>query len=286
MKSRFPNSLGVWLMSSWLCVTLPAHAADRQATESPKGPSAPDAAAGPARMPELSAVASRITEQTNRFRAEHQLPPVTENAPLQAAARTFADFMAQTTKYGHQADGREVADRTAEQGYEHCLVLENLAYRFRPGGFATEELASGFVEGWKESRSHRQTLLDPDVCDTGVAVVRSPANGYYYAVQIFGRPKTLQIAFQVHNQSSAAVQYTVSCFDSAGSFTVPARAIATHVRCRNTKVEFPASRQAAVLEPISGGHYLIRIAPSGRIALQKREGPVSGTDHPEAAVPQ
>jgi uncharacterized protein YkwD len=229
------------------------------------------------KAPDLAQVAALVTEQTNRFRAENRLAPVQENASLTAAARQFAEFMAETTKYGHRADGRQTADRTAEHGYEHCLVLENIAYRFRQSGFTTEELATGFVDGWKDSPSHRQAMLDPDVRETGVAVARSSTNSYFYAVQVFGRPKPMQIAFQVYNASSSTIQYTISCADGDKAMTVPPRATATHVRCRNAKVIFPASNQAAALEPIEG-YYLIHIDAAGRLGLQRKAGRPAGTE--------
>jgi uncharacterized protein YkwD len=43
------------------------------------------------------------------------------------------------------------------------------------------------VEGWKRSPGHRRNLLAREATQTGVAVARSD-QGYYYAVQLFGRP--------------------------------------------------------------------------------------------------
>jgi len=269
MRRVWLTALGGWFLT--LAVLPPVSpCADEPKAEEPPKASSPSQVlkADPTRAALL------IAEQTNRFRAEHRLVPVAEAARLTAAAEHFAQYMASTTKYGHRADGRQPADRAAEQGYEHCLILENLARRFRQGGFATEDLARGFVEDWKASKSHREAMLDPDVCEMGVAVVQSPVDGYYYAVQMLGRPKRMTIEFQVLNRGRQAVRYTVSAAESSETFTVPPRATATHVRCRNTKVEFPAWKQAAQLTPLEDGHYRIEIGPSGTIGLQRNEGPL------------
>jgi len=39
-------------------------------------------------------------------------------------------------------------------------------------------------------------MLDPDVTEIGVAIAQSEESQYFYAVQVFGRPKSLSIAFQ------------------------------------------------------------------------------------------
>jgi uncharacterized protein YkwD len=225
----------------------------------------------PPQTPDLARVTALIVEQTNLIRADSKLPAVAEDVQLSAAAQKFAEFMAATTKYGHQADGREAADRTAEQGYQHCVVLENIAYRYRARGFTTEELAAGFVDGWKDSPSHREAMLDPDVVQTGVAVAYSQVNGHFYAVQLFGRPKSMQIVVQVHNGSAAKIDYTLSGGERPGTMSIPPRATATHVRCRSVKILFPATNQGMTLEPIDG-YYVLNINRVGRVSQERKKG--------------
>ena len=45
-------------------------------------------------------------------------------------------------------------------------------------------------------------MLDADATETGISVARSEHTGYYYAVQMFGRPKSDAIEFQISNRSS------------------------------------------------------------------------------------
>jgi len=186
------------------------------------------------KKPDLAVVTSYIIEKTNDFREEEGRPRVTVNAKLTETARDFADFMARTGRYGHTADGSRPADRAARHGYEYCVIAENIAYAFNSEGYTTEGLVETFVEGWKHSPGHRRNMLDPDVTETGVAVARSEKTGYYYAVQMFGRPKSLALRVQIANESAAMVSYRIA--DHA--FTLPPRYTRIHEACRPTEVTF------------------------------------------------
>ena len=146
-------------------------------------PRAPDE-----KKPELEAVTRWIVEKTNAFRKSEKRPEVAVNAKLTETAQKFAEYMAKTGRYGHTADGTGPADRATKQGYEYCIVLENIAYAFQSKGYASDELGKTFEEGWEKSPGHRKNMLDPVVSVTGVAVARSEKSGYYFAVQMFGRP--------------------------------------------------------------------------------------------------
>ena len=87
-------------------------------------------------------------------------------------AQAFADYMARTDRYGHTADGNQPSDRAKARGYDYCIVLENIAYAFNSEGFTGEKLAGQFVTGWQNSPGHRRNMLDPDVTETGVAVLK------------------------------------------------------------------------------------------------------------------
>lgn len=132
-------------------------------------------------------VASLIVTQTNQFRAAHHLPPVTPAPELMKAAQDFAAFMAQTDRYGHEADGRSPGVRAQQHGYRWCMVAENIAYQYSSEGFRVDDLANRFVVNWENSPGHRRNMLEPQATDTGVGVVQSPTSSTYYAVQVFGR---------------------------------------------------------------------------------------------------
>jgi uncharacterized protein YkwD len=214
------------------------------------------AAPAPAGGPDLAAAAVSIIKQTNTFRTAEGRRPAERNAELAAAADYFAGYMARTGEYGHTADGSKPADRAKKHGYDYCLVAENIAYVFDPAGFTTAKLADQFTTGWKESPGHRKNMLDPDVTETAVAVARSPETGYYYAVQLFGRPKSQAIEFAIANRATAAVEYAIG----DKTFTLPPRYTRTHTRCRPGEVTFRrpgGGDKTETVTPAAGDRYVL-----------------------------
>ena len=213
-----------------------------------------EAARADEKRPDLERAARLVIKQTNAFREEHGREPVEVNRRLAEAAQYFADFMARTNQYGHTADGNRPAGRATEHGYDYCIVSENIAYQYSSAGFATEELATKFVEGWEESPGHRKNMLDPAVTETGVAVARSEDTGYYYAVQMFGRPKSKQFEFTVANESGETVEYRLG----KRTFSVPPRYTRTHKRCRPSELTFLLKEQEKkTVEPQDGDQFTV-----------------------------
>ena len=192
LRRRIPSVPALCFLG--LCVVVsvadaqavPQHEHEHKVEEikSPPVPVAPDA-----KRADLAGTAELILQQTNRFRKEQGRDAVTADPLLTQAAADFAKFMAKTNKFGHTADGNQPKDRARQQGYDFCLIDENIACEFSSRGFTTQALASKFVKDWKHSPGHRKNMLDPDVTETGVGVAQSET-GYYYAVQMFGRPRS------------------------------------------------------------------------------------------------
>ncbi|MDX2287800.1 MAG: CAP domain-containing protein [Hyphomicrobiaceae bacterium] len=158
--------------------------------------------------PDLPAVEIAIVEQTNKFRAQKALPPVNVNHLLTNAARAYAEYLARTRTFGHQADGREPAERATTAGYSYCRIAENLAMALDSRGFATDRLATEMVEGWINSPGHRANLLAPAVTDIGVGVARVPdKHPKFVSVQLFGRPQSAMVTFQVSNATTSSIGY-------------------------------------------------------------------------------
>jgi uncharacterized protein YkwD len=162
-----------------------------------------------AQGPDPDAVARDMIHRSNAFRSDQRLPPVTPQPALTAAAQAFADYMARTDRYGHEADGRAPVDRARAKGYDHCMVAENIAMQYRSNGFSGPELARGFVQGWIDSPGHRENLLSDMATDIGLAVAQSPSSGRWYAVQMFGRPMSRAVRFEVSNRSRTALRYSL-----------------------------------------------------------------------------
>ena len=222
---------------------------------------AQDAKDEPRFKPDMEKARDQIFVSTNAFRKKEKQGKLKVNADLSKAAQSFAEFMADTGKYGHTADGDEPWDRVAKAGYEYCVVLENIAYEFNSDGFTTEDLSKTFVEAWEKSPPHRKNMLDPDVSEIGVGVARSSKTGRFYAVQDYGRPKSATITFKIANKTKDEIKYVVNDKD----FTLAPGYTETHESCRPAEVKFqwPEGAQATkdakeTFRPKTGADYVVR----------------------------
>jgi len=142
----------------------------------------------PRSTPRLKEAIDGIISRTNEFRKTEMLPPLQRNELLEKTAQEFADYMARTGKYGHEADDRTAVERVRDSKYQFCYVGENIAMQFREIGFATGPLTKAFFLGWKNSPPHRANMLHLDVTETGVGIAQSSQTGAFFAVQLVGRP--------------------------------------------------------------------------------------------------
>lgn len=208
--------------------------------------------------PDLDAAADRIVERINAERRGQGREPLDTEPRLAAAALVLAGHMARTGRYGHQADGRTPAERVAAQGYEHCLVSENIAWQRDSRGFSTAGLATGFVDGWLRSPPHRRNLLDANARQTGVAIARA-ADGRYYAVQVFARPQSQAVAFSVANRTPRTLAYTLD----GRRVQLPPRTTHLHRRCDDAPLRLHLPGGDTTLHPADGARYTV---PGMRVA--------------------
>jgi hypothetical protein len=217
-----------------------------------------------ATLPDLPQTEIAILEMTNAFRRESKLGQVKPNAALTVAARAFAEYLAKTGKFAHEADGRQPAERAEAQGYRYCLVAENLAMNLDSRGFETRVLAGAVVEGWKNSPGHRANLLQPTVTEIGVAVARVPdRDPKFISVQLFGRPEALKVEFRIENQAGTPVRYALG----EETHTLPARAIVTHASCDPEQLTFE-NGGARRFEPRNKDRFVVRSGTGGAIAVE------------------
>ena len=209
-----------------------------------------------AMLPDLPQTEIAIVEMTNAFRKEEKLGALKPNAALTLAARAFADYLARTGKFAHEADGRGPAERAEAQGYRYCRIAENLAMNLDSRGFETGALALAAVEGWKASPGHRANMLLPGVTETGVAVVRAPdPSPKFISVQLFGRPEAMTIEFRIENRAGVAVDYTFG----EERHVLPVRTTVTHESCEPGQVTFERAGAAArQLVPRGGDLFVVR----------------------------
>jgi uncharacterized protein YkwD len=213
--------------------------------------------------PDLDSAAHRIVAQTNEFRLAERLTPTTPEPRLLAAARAFADHMARTDRYGHEADGRTPPERAEAQGYDYCIVAENIAFLMSTTGTSTDALTAALVEGWKRSPEHRRNMLIPEVIDTAVAIALSPVSQRYYAVQLFGRPRSAVLRFSVVNASEKPLAYRLG----AQRFDLPQGATRTHEQCRADALTVDGDGRR--IEPVNGGRYTLEATAQGGVGVRR-----------------
>lgn len=207
-----------------------------------------------------------VVELTNAFRRENGAVEVRREPKLDAAARAYAEFLARSGLFSHEADGRRPSDRIDAAGYGACASAENLALLQRDNGFETRELAVRFVEGWKGSPGHRKNMLMETATETGVSVVKARSAEKYVSVQLFGRPVSLQFDFKVRNEGGRAVNYQFG----GERFSIAPRETITHTSCVPGEVTFAAGALAGKSAPLTfsaRGGLIIRLTrqPDGSI---------------------
>ena len=210
----------------------------------------------PANTPDLAEAATLVINFTNQFRKEEELEKVEIDPRLKNAAQEFADYMARTNRYGHKANGTSPAERAKKAGYEFCIVAENIAYASDSEGFTTDKLAHEIVDGWKASTGHRKNMLDPDVTEIGVALAQGGKNGYVFAVQMFGRPKSKVLEFKITNESQSPVKYQMG----ERTLTLAPGHTRTHQVCRQRDLAFrfpESSGKEETVEPRNGDHFIV-----------------------------
>lgn len=220
----------------------------------------------PAARPVLAASESAVLARANSARAEAGLAALVPEPALQAAALGLARYMAESDRYGHEADGRTPAQRSEAAGYRWCAVAENIAYVMSSAGFTTDELARRLMDGWIASPGHRRNLLDGDMTQTGVAIAQSAITRRYYAVQLFGRPRDARVRFEVRNGGRQATRYTLG----EQRFDLPPGMTRTHEQCRAEPLRGPAG--GAAVAPRDGAHYRLEPAAAGAWRLVEVEG--------------
>ncbi len=125
---------------------------------------------------------AEIVRLVNEERAARDLPPVTLEPKLTAAAEGYACTLASEGYFAHYhpETGEGPGDRARAVDYRFLFVGENLA--------AGHETPAQAMEGWMTSEEgHRENILSPMWVHIGVAVRQGGPYGVYW-VQEFGAP--------------------------------------------------------------------------------------------------
>ena len=134
--------------------------------------------------PEAYLTQSGTIYWTNIQRKDNNLPALTENPKLNAAARAKLDDMFKLQYFEHTSpSGIGAADLAENAGYKFIVIGENLAL----GSFKNDK---ELVQAWMDSPGHRANILNSSYQEIGVAVGKGVFEGEttWLAVQEFGRP--------------------------------------------------------------------------------------------------
>ncbi|MBN1139425.1 MAG: CAP domain-containing protein [Anaerolineae bacterium] len=118
----------------------------------------------------------------NQARSKRGLEALVADSHLTAAARAHSLDMAQHDALSHTgSDGSTPAERIARQGYAWMLYAENVSC-----GYTTP---AEVVQGWMDSKGHRDNILLADLRHIGVGTVyRQDRSCVTYWTAVFARP--------------------------------------------------------------------------------------------------
>jgi uncharacterized protein YkwD len=132
----------------------------------------------------LERMRGQMLARVNRERVAKGLAPLRRHPRLDDAAQAHADDMFRRRYYSHDTpEGKTAIDRIQALGYRAKYAGENIAR----GQYSVDEV----MDGWMESKTHRDHLLSPVFDDVGfgLALGKNPGGYEIIWVQNFGRPK-------------------------------------------------------------------------------------------------
>ena len=133
---------------------------------------------------DLERMRREMLARVNRERAGRGLAPLRRHPRLDDAAQAHAQDMFTRRYYSHDTpEGKSAMDRIQALGYRARYAGENIAR----GQYSVDEV----MDGWMESKTHREHLLSPIFDDVGfgLAFGKNPGGYEILWVQNFGRPK-------------------------------------------------------------------------------------------------
>jgi len=131
-----------------------------------------------------------IIAETNKARVAQGLGPVSPNSQLDIAASEKLNDMISKEYFAHVSpQGVSPWFWVTQAGYKYSYAGENLALGFSD--------ATSTVDGWMNSPTHKDNLLNKNYTEIGVATGKANLSGVngILVVQVFGRPSsTLAVA--------------------------------------------------------------------------------------------
>ena len=105
-----------------------------------------------------------------------------------------------------------------------------------------------------------------------MAVARSKKSGYYYAVQVFGRPKSAAVHFEIANRTDETIEYECD----GERLPLPPRYIRVHEECRPGEITFffpnPDNKEQPTkktIKPKAGDTFVI-VRSQGKLDVREK----------------
>jgi hypothetical protein len=108
-------------------------------------------------------------------------------------------------------------------------------------------------------------MLEPAATETGAAVARSDKSGRYYAVQMFGRPKSERIEFRIGNNASQPVRYHLGDKD----YSLRPREVRTHWVCGPEDLTLQSAGAHGKVRPAQG-EKLVVVNDADGVAIRRQ----------------
>jgi uncharacterized protein YkwD len=129
-----------------------------------------------------------IIDQTNAYRQSKGLAPLSENEGASRAAQAYANYLAETARGGHSADGRNPVQRLRAGGVKFCKFRgENWHMSWtRPARASSDTAMDTAMRLWKKSPGHERALRSrSNEIGVGVAGFRHGNQWWYQEIQVF-----------------------------------------------------------------------------------------------------
>lgn len=134
---------------------------------------------------DVAGVERAVHEAVNARRRTRGLPLLSFDGHLAAVARTHSRDMARRGFFDHETpDGRSVADRYRQTGYDPRPSGENIAKQYPTHGADAGGVAESVVESWMNSPGHRENIVESSWTNEGVGAFRAD-DGALYVTQNF-----------------------------------------------------------------------------------------------------
>jgi uncharacterized protein YkwD len=147
----------------------------------PAAPAAPAAPPAAPAQPQLNGAENAIFAEINNRRAAVGLAPVQLSSDLASLARSRSDDMAARNYFSHTTpEGRGFLDMLKARGISYKFAGEILA----KNNYPDSQTASGAMDSWMNSPSHKSIMLDPRFNYAGPGVTWA-GDGYFYFAVVF-----------------------------------------------------------------------------------------------------